>query len=105
MIVFLCLYLGGCTVTQHVPVYTEVQKTPLNLPPYEDIKFEEVHFKVIQYEDKPYFTLDTENYSKLSRNMVTVQNYLKYLKNSIKEYQNYYETPKANVNGEKEVKK
>ena len=49
MIVFLCLSLGGCTVTQHVPVYTEVQKTPLNLPPYEDIKFEEVHFKVIQY--------------------------------------------------------
>lgn len=94
LILLLCVSLGGCSVQQHVPVYTEVQKTPLNLPPYDEIKFEEVQFKVISYEEKSYFALDTDNYSKLSRNMVTIQNYIKYLKNSVKEYQDYYEGDK-----------
>lgn len=94
LILLLCVSLSGCSVQQHVPVYTEVQKTPLNLPPYDEIKFEDVEFKVISYEEKPYFALDTDNYSKLSRNMVTIQNYIKYLKGSVKQYRDYYEEDK-----------
>ena len=80
----------GCSQT-YVPVYTEVQKMPLNLPPYDKIKFEDVKFKVINYNGEPYFSLDSSNYSRLSRNMTVIQNYIKYLKSAINQYKDYYE--------------
>jgi hypothetical protein len=80
----------GCSTQTVVTEYKEVQKTPLDLPKYPSIKFEEVNFVVLN-NDKVYFALTAEEYGKLSRNMQTTKNYIQYLKSSLDQYKQYYE--------------
>lgn len=84
--------ISGCAFHKEVvPVYNEVQRTPLKLQDYPEIKFEDVNFEVINYDDKVYYGLDVRNYSNLSKNMSEITSYIKYLKTSLKKYKEYYE--------------
>lgn len=90
--VILSIGLAGCSSNKEVvTVYKEVQKTPLELPEYPEIKFKDVKFEVINVDDKIYYGLDVENYTHLSKNMSEVTSYIKYLKTSLNKYRDYYE--------------
>lgn len=92
----LTISLGGCSQSL---VYQEVQKQPLALPEYPALDFKPVEFRVLEEENKTFFALDTENYSNLSKNMTEIQGYIKYLKESLKKYQEYYEGRRENERG------
>lgn len=89
------ILLQGCADNvQHVQTHVINESKPkLTIPEYPELKLKNVEFSIIK-NDKIYYCLDIGNYKNLSEDTLIIQNYLKYLKNVIKAYQDYYEPDK-----------
>lgn len=94
----LTLFLSGCsTDVQSVETHVVNESKPkLIIPEYPEILMKDVNFKVfkgsqIVGDEEVYYCLDYPNYKNLSEDTLIIQNYLIYLKKTIKAYQDYYE--------------
>lgn len=94
----LALFLTGCSSdaqkVQKVETHVVNESKPkLIIPEYPEILMKDVNFKVskIVGDEEVYYCLDYPNYKNLSEDTLIIQNYLIYLKKTIKAYQDYYE--------------
>lgn len=91
----LALFLTGCSSdVQKVETHIVNESKPkLIIPEYPEILMKDVNFKVskIVGDEEVYYCLDYPNYKNLSEDTLIIQNYLIYLKKTIKAYQDYYE--------------
>lgn len=97
----LTLFLSGCSTdvqrVQSVETHVVNESKPkLIIPEYPEILMKDVNFKVfkgsqIVGSEEVYYCLDYPNYKNLSEDTLIIQNYLIYLKKTIKAYQDYYE--------------
>ena len=84
LICFLGLFLLGCNSTYNSNTSLDIQ---IEKP--RPLVLKEVSFQVIQYNDKRYITLDSQNYSNLSYNMLELQRFIKDQNLVIETYEKY----------------
>jgi len=82
----------GCS---HLTVDTQsIERPKLGLTVPSPLELRPTQFKILKYEDKMYFALDTEGYENLSKNTEDIQNRLYVYHNIIKQQKEYYENRK-----------
>jgi len=81
--------LVGCSATEYKAVPVERERLSISRPA--PIKMEPLKFRVLTYEKKAYFCLDSEGYKNLSINTERITNYIILQNQILTKYQDYYE--------------
>ena len=91
LLIILCaLFLAGCQTPQKIEVIKkQIEGINISVPKTEPLILKQIKWKVVIHDDVSYIALTTDEYAKLSSNMLTLQKFIKnqnYIINTLKEY-------------------
>ncbi len=90
-LLIVCVILSGCSTFS---VFTKpIERTHLDIQVPAPLKLRSVDWKVVKTNNKIYFSLDSKNFGRLTKNTEDVQNRLYLQTKIIEKQQEFYETP------------